>query len=103
MTESLTAGVLAMVGSLALTPAFRAWALRRNRLDIPNERSSHRVPTPRNGGSAMVIAVVLGVGVFGRVIDAQLAVLGGTAVIVVLLALADEHRALSQWLRLLVQ
>jgi UDP-N-acetylmuramyl pentapeptide phosphotransferase/UDP-N-acetylglucosamine-1-phosphate transferase len=103
MTEALIAGALAMVGSLVLTPVFRAWALRRNRLDVPNERSSHQVPTPRNGGSAMAIAVVLAVGVFGRVIDAQLTVLGAAAVMVAFLALADEHRALPQWLRLLVQ
>jgi Fuc2NAc and GlcNAc transferase len=103
MTEALIAGALALGGSLVLTPVFRAWALRRNRLDVPNERSSHRVPTPRNGGSAMAIAVVLAVGVFGRLIDAQLAVLGVAAVVVAVLALADEHRALPQWLRLLVQ
>jgi UDP-N-acetylmuramyl pentapeptide phosphotransferase/UDP-N-acetylglucosamine-1-phosphate transferase len=103
MTEALIAGALAMVGSLVLTPVFRTWALRRNRLDVPNERSSHQMPTPRNGGSAMAVAVVLAVGVFGRVIDAQLAVLGAAAVMVTLLALADEHRALPQWLRLLVQ
>ena len=103
MTEALIAGALALGGSLVLTPLFRAWALRRNRLDVPNERSSHHVPTPRNGGSAMAIAVVFAVGVFGPVIDAQLAVLGAAALLVVLLALADEHRALPQWLRLLVQ
>ena len=103
MTEAFVTGALALGGSLVLTPLFRVWALRRNRLDVPNERSSHHVPTPRNGGSAMAIAVVLAVGVFGRVIDAQLAVLGAAALLVVLLALADEHRALPQWLRLLVQ
>lgn len=33
---------------------FRRWSLRREILDIPNERSSHKTPTPRGGGLAIV-------------------------------------------------
>jgi len=35
---------------------FRRWSLGRRLLDIPNERSSHSVPTPRGGG--LVICAV---------------------------------------------
>jgi Fuc2NAc and GlcNAc transferase len=28
----------------------RAWAMRRGLMDVPNERSSHTVPTPKGGG-----------------------------------------------------
>ena len=35
---------------------FRRWSLRREMFDIPNERSSHSVPTPRGGG--LVVCVV---------------------------------------------
>ena len=38
---------------------FRAFTLRRGLLDIPNERSSHEVPTPRGGGLVMAIIAVL--------------------------------------------
>ena len=38
------------------TGYFRRWTLRREILDIPNERSSHSAPTPRGGG--LVIAMV---------------------------------------------
>ncbi len=37
----------------------RGWAARRSLLDLPNERSSHHVPTPRPGGLAFV-PVLLG-------------------------------------------
>jgi UDP-N-acetylmuramyl pentapeptide phosphotransferase/UDP-N-acetylglucosamine-1-phosphate transferase len=37
----------------------RSWALRRNVLDIPNERSSHTQPTPRGGGLAIAVIVLL--------------------------------------------
>lgn len=35
---------------------FRRWSLRRKILDLPNERSSHRTPTPVGGG--LIIAAV---------------------------------------------
>jgi Fuc2NAc and GlcNAc transferase len=34
---------------------FRRWTLKRQILDIPNERSSHSTPTPRGGGIVFVI------------------------------------------------
>lgn len=33
---------------------FRRWSLQRQMLDIPNERSSHTIPTPRGGGIVIV-------------------------------------------------
>jgi Fuc2NAc and GlcNAc transferase len=33
---------------------FRRWSLKRQILDIPNERSSHSAPTPRGGGIVFV-------------------------------------------------
>jgi UDP-N-acetylmuramyl pentapeptide phosphotransferase/UDP-N-acetylglucosamine-1-phosphate transferase len=51
----------------------------------------------------MAVAVAVAVGAFGRVIDAQLAVLAAAAAVVAMLALVDEHRGVAQWLRLLVQ
>ncbi len=38
-----------------LTAQVRNYALKKNVLDIPNERSSHSVPTPRGGGISVVI------------------------------------------------
>lgn len=34
------------------------WA-RTKRLDVPNERSSHSMPTPRGGGLAIIVAILL--------------------------------------------
>jgi UDP-N-acetylmuramyl pentapeptide phosphotransferase/UDP-N-acetylglucosamine-1-phosphate transferase len=39
----------------------RAWAERKKIFDIPNERSSHKYPTPRGGGLAIVISSVIGI------------------------------------------
>jgi Fuc2NAc and GlcNAc transferase len=48
----LAGAVLAAV----LTGMMRAYALRAELLDRPNERSSHAVPTPRGGGVAICVS-----------------------------------------------
>ena len=48
------------LASLALTYGLRKYALAKSLMDIPNERSSHSVPTPRGGGVAIVISFFVG-------------------------------------------
>jgi Fuc2NAc and GlcNAc transferase len=47
--------------SFALTYIIRHFTQRHKILDIPNERSSHTVPTPRGGGLAIVVAWYIGI------------------------------------------
>ena len=51
--------VVVIVG-FTLTLFIRKSALKTNRLDVPNERSSHTSPTPRGAGLAVVVAFLLG-------------------------------------------
>ncbi|MFM8248175.1 MAG: MraY family glycosyltransferase [Acidimicrobiaceae bacterium] len=51
--------VVVIVG-FALTLLIRKSALKTNRLDVPNERSSHTSPTPRGAGLAVVVGFLLG-------------------------------------------
>ena len=51
--------VVVIVG-VTLTLFIRKSALKTNRLDVPNERSSHTSPTPRGAGLAVVVAFLLG-------------------------------------------
>jgi UDP-N-acetylmuramyl pentapeptide phosphotransferase/UDP-N-acetylglucosamine-1-phosphate transferase len=37
---------------------FRRWSLRKQIVDVPNERSSHAAPTPRGGGMVFVSAAL---------------------------------------------
>lgn len=50
--------VTAFIISIVLTKFVKDYALNKNIMDIPNERSSHVVPTPRGGGVAIVVAVL---------------------------------------------
>jgi len=47
--------LIAFVLSLLLTWLVRFYAIKKAIIDIPNDRSSHTVPTPRGGGLAFVI------------------------------------------------
>lgn len=46
---------LAFLATLGGVEIFRRWSLRKELFDVPNERSSHTVPTPRGGGLIIVI------------------------------------------------
>jgi len=48
--------VLVFSGTILLTGLIRYYALSNKILDIPNQRSSHKIPTPRGGGLAIVIS-----------------------------------------------
>lgn len=45
--------------SFFLTAVLRRYALSRSLMDVPNERSSHSISTPRGGGVAIVVAFLL--------------------------------------------
>lgn len=72
--------------------------LRRARLmDVPNQRSSHVVVTPRGGGVAVMLAVVVGVSVGGQPDAWPLLLL---AVLLAVVGLMDDARSLSSGVRL---
>lgn len=51
-----TSAAVAAVGTVVVTGLLR----RRSILDVPNDRSSHRVAVPRGGGAAVALAAVAG-------------------------------------------
>lgn len=87
-----------------LTACVRHYALKRSVLDMPNARSSHKVPTPRGGGVAIVLAFLAGLPVLALLggLDAPLmwALLGAGAWIA-LLGFLDDHGHIAALWRLL--
>jgi UDP-N-acetylmuramyl pentapeptide phosphotransferase/UDP-N-acetylglucosamine-1-phosphate transferase len=59
---SLISFALSFLGVAAL----RRWAVRREMFDVPNERSSHTLPTPRGGGLAIVVVTLAGFIIYDR-------------------------------------
>jgi len=91
--------------SVAVTGWVRRQALRRQWLDVPNERSSHQAPTPRGGGLGIVTATVCGFVALwvAGVIPADLcvALLGGGLAVAVT-GFRDDRKPLGAGLRLAV-
>lgn len=91
--------------SWAMTGRLRHYALRRNLLDVPNQRSSHSVPTPRGGGMAIVVSFVLALLLslaFGWIAWQSAVGLLGAGVAVALIGFLDDHGHVPARWRLLV-
>ncbi|NLE05512.1 MAG: glycosyl transferase family 4, partial [Crenarchaeota archaeon] len=54
MTRAILGLLLVVMASFSLTALVRFYAFKKDILDIPNERSSHSIVTPRGGGLAIV-------------------------------------------------
>ena len=83
----------------------RRYALRRDLIDQPGERRSHSVATPRGGGIAIVIALLVAAIALALRYPQQIVLLAAFVIGLVLVAgigLLDDHRPLSPWLRLAV-
>jgi UDP-GlcNAc:undecaprenyl-phosphate/decaprenyl-phosphate GlcNAc-1-phosphate transferase len=65
IARSMLYPVIAALGiGLVLQPLVLRTLTARAIMDLPNERSSHTVPTPRGGGVAIAIAVAAGLALF---------------------------------------
>lgn len=88
-----------------LTWMVRHFAIRKSILDIPNDRSSHTIPTPRGGGLAVAVSWFLGLIYFliRKKIEPELfyALLAGLPL--TLVGFADDVFNLKPFVRFLVQ
>ena len=98
--------ILSLCAATVLTARVIRYAHRRELLDIPNARSSHATPTPRGGGLAVVVVVLITAmalwlgGILGN--GTGLALLGGGG-LMALTGWIDDHRDLPALYRLLLQ
>lgn len=104
----LTVILIAIVSGLTswvLTGLIRNYALRRNLLDKPNERSSHTSDMPRGGGLAIAITFLTGLLLlsnFGFIDGAALWAYFGAGSLIAAVGFVDDHRHVSAALRLMV-
>jgi Fuc2NAc and GlcNAc transferase len=104
VTDALTYAALSAALSALLVGVVRRYAMSRAVLDLPTDRSSHRVPTPRGGGLGVVLAC-LGVFAFAVLrsgaLSPQLVALLIAAGLVASIGWLDDHRPLAVTPRLL--
>ncbi|WP_454846340.1 MraY family glycosyltransferase [Pseudomonas farris] len=93
-----------IVVSWGLTLVLRRYALAKCLIDIPNERSSHSVPTPRGGGVAIVTSFLLALPVLSGLellSPPVLCGLLGSGLLVAVIGFADDHGHIAARWRLL--
>ena len=98
---AVATGVFCWLATGALIPILR----RRDMLDYPNERSSHFDPTPRGGGIAVTISILLAwiaLHTVGLVASSFVSIALGTS-LVALVSWIDDLRGLSPGIRLVAQ
>ena len=93
--------VIVLIASFFLTVVLRQYALKRSVMDIPNERSSHTVPTPRGGGVAIVLSFLVSLPILHSIglLDSSVlwALLFGGAGIALLGFLDDHGHIAARW------
>jgi Fuc2NAc and GlcNAc transferase len=94
----------ALGASVVLTALLRRYALACCLVDVPNKRSSHRVPTPRGGGVAIVLTFLSGLPVLawaGRLEFPVMVALFGAGVLVAMVGFLDDLGHIAACWRLL--
>lgn len=101
---------LAVVGLMAVTillswcgtGLMRAYALRHHILDVPGDRSSHQIATPRGGGGGLVVAAMAGFAVVSwtwhTAMPAEILAAG---LVVGAIGMVDDHGHVSPHVRLI--
>ncbi|MGZ5008661.1 MAG: MraY family glycosyltransferase [Methylobacter sp.] len=95
---------LTSAASWALTGFLHRYALAKNLIDIPNERSSHSAPTPRGGGVAIVLSflpVLFVLNRFDLLATPVCLALSGAGGAVALTGFLDDHGHIAARWRLL--
>ncbi len=97
--------LIALIAAAVLTGLLRRYALASSLMDIPNARSSHKLPTPRGGGLSIVIVFLLGLPVLsgmGILAPEAMWAIFGAGAWVALVGFLDDHGHIPARWRLLV-
>jgi Fuc2NAc and GlcNAc transferase len=95
---------LLFIFSCLSTIYLRKYLISKNIIDIPNERSSHSVPTPRGGGVTIVISFLLGVIVYaisGAITWKLANTLIVAGAVVAVIGFLDDHQHIKSGIRLI--
>lgn len=83
------------------TGLVRRYALAKSIIDVPNQRSSHKVPTPRGGGVSLVLVslfcmlVLIGIGQADT--NSLIGIVGGGALVAVIGFWDDHGHIAARW------
>jgi UDP-GlcNAc:undecaprenyl-phosphate/decaprenyl-phosphate GlcNAc-1-phosphate transferase len=100
--DALFAFIFAGATVWTLVPATESLARRIGAMDVPNERSLHEVPTPKLGGIAVLVAVLIGGSIFLPWDQETRSILAG-AIVITAVGVIDDIVDLGAGLKLIGQ
>lgn len=90
--------LLIVTTSYILTELIRRYTLNKKLIDIPNERSSHTVPTPRGGGLSIIIVFFISTYFFVPLSNDIFYTLVGAGALIGVIGLWDDHNHIpAKW------
>ena len=101
--EPIAGAVIAFVVGVLATRIAEIVARRRALLDVPNERSSHLVPTPRIGGLGIIAGTLVGWGFIQGPSDPTGLVIVAASLVLAAVGLLDDLRHTSVATKYLAQ
>jgi len=100
MSEFLILSIIVFI-SFVLTEVIRRYTLNKNLIDIPNDRSSHTIPTPRGGGLSIVVLFLFSITFIDTLSSDILFALLGSGLIIAIIGFWDDHNHIPAKWRLL--
>jgi UDP-N-acetylmuramyl pentapeptide phosphotransferase/UDP-N-acetylglucosamine-1-phosphate transferase len=104
LTKTILVLAVSFVAAWQTTKLLTRWLRARGVMDVPNERSSHRIPTPRGGGLGILAGLAFGWFVawrLGMQVPRPELLIGAT--LIALVGLIDDRFGLPVVLRLILQ
>ena len=94
--------LLVIFSSSLLTLLIRRYSVHKNIMDIPNDRSSHTVATPRGGGLSIVVTFIVTL-IFSQFLNTNVVIaLAGAGIFVSVVGFLDDQGHIAAKWRLLV-
>lgn len=105
MIELFWIALFSMIMAFGGTGLTRRFAIRNKLYDIPNDRSSHSIPTPRGGGLGIVVSSLFslcGFFYFGHISNPffGISLLGGG--MIAFIGAVDDYKSVPAYLRLII-
>jgi UDP-N-acetylmuramyl pentapeptide phosphotransferase/UDP-N-acetylglucosamine-1-phosphate transferase len=101
LSNTAVAAAVSLLASVAVVGLVRAWAIRRQILDHPNERSSHARPTPRGGGLGITLVTLAALAFLHH--SREMLILYAVLAAISITGWLDDVYSLSSALRLAIQ
>ena len=93
--------LIVFFSSFVLANLIRRYALKKNLIDLPNDRSSHTIPTPRGGGLSIVVTFFFAISFVNSLSQDIYIALAGSGVLIAVIGFWDDHGHIAARWRLL--